>query len=601
VSESPKTFLTVFLEPPPDFLGSFNVIETFGLVSAQSAILKASVLMADRVDIYVPPGTDFPYLHPQVPYKMADHRSEAPPRFRRECLEVASLIKHAAGKPFGAIFDDRLFLASQSPDAFLARWPPALENPDLDVASIARLLRSKGAPPSVLVEVSSDGRRRRPALADWLASPLDRLLDADELARLPAPVTGAWSIQDLLALAQLAATPPGNAMLDRRSSEILASAAEWGWSRNPGLGPSDGVAALSVAPAYVLRVLPGLAHYPAELVLEWRAALADSLSAFRQRVGDFSEAFEPVDSPNRARRQLEIIGAQLDRDYSDLVREARATRLWRSTREQAPTIAGRAAAVGVSFGTASGNPAVGLVALLSATLAQGVTMAFDLLRRRHSMREHQLHWRYVIGNTAHEQDISWHRLAGGSDPRSRARAWFVLNDLPPILVPNTASAAEQDALRLSLDAWPSQAEWEELRPLVHGLTNEQVGVLVFFAHQTRRAANPECPVAAAISMPADEFAAKSDQLEERGMIIASADPDFPEHVIATLSRLGIIGARMFTATGEPPQYLLEDAASLRAQAHEVAWLEDVVPADAFRELDSTSGKLTSSNTLKPPE
>jgi hypothetical protein len=548
-------------------LGPVDTVECFAQVAAHAAVLKAATLMAGGFRVFSPPGGGFATLHANIPWKLAEARRELPPRLLRTCAEVVTLIK--SGDRPGALFLDRGFLASVNPERFHERWPPALENPDLDVAAIARLLVSKCSPPRTIAAISSspDGllHSQTPTLSDWLGARIDAFLDADQLSKLPAPVDGSWSVADLLAIAELAATPPGSAVLDERSSEALETAISHGWRRATEGGPSDEQIALSIAPAYALQVLPGLADLPAELVLEWRDTLGDSLDAFRRRIMDFSAAFQPVDGPTGARRQLETIGAQLDRDFAELRREAEATRLWRATQDQMPTIAGRAATVGVAFGAGFGQPAIGLVALLSASVTQGVTMAFDLARRRRAMQGHPLHWRYVLGGIGEEGLHAWQLLARSNHGLSRRRAFLALHDVPATYVPKMSTAEEDKKKRTRLLTWPSEDEWSDVEKAVRGLKADQVDVLALLANMELRARDPDSILEAAISQPVEEFEKHRDQLEERGLIEAVTDPDFPGNVIARLSQRGIDAARLFTAHGVPPAYLAERAAQFRAQ------------------------------------
>jgi hypothetical protein len=560
--------LRVYLDPPPNLLESVDPVECFAQVAAHAAVLKAATLMSGGLRVYNPPGDGVATLHANIPWKLAEHRSDLPPRLLRSCAEVVTLIRH--GDRPGALFLDRGVLASVSPERFHEHWPPALENPELDVAAIARLLVSKYTPPRTIAAIGSSPSGltipRTPTLHDWLAARIDVFLDAEQLSKLPSPVAGSWSVADLLALAELSATPPGSALLDERSSEILETAISHGWRRATKDGASDGQIALSIAPAYALRVLPGLADHPADLVLEWRDTLGDSLDAFRQRIADFSAAFQPVDSPTQARRQLENIGAQLDRDFAELRREAQATQLWRATQDQAPTMAGRAAAVGVSFGAGFGHPAIGLVALLSASITQGVTMAFDLAKRRQAMQAHPLHWRYVLGEIGEENLRTWRRLAKSNYGMSRRRAFLALYDVPATYVPKMATADEDNTKRTKLLTWPSEDEWgDDVEEAIRGLTADQVDVLALLARMELESRDSDALFEAAMSQSVEEFEQHRDQLEERGIIEAAADPDFPGNVIARLSERGINAARLFTARGAPPAYLGERATQLRAQ------------------------------------
>jgi len=524
--------------------------------------------MAGSLRVNITPCSGFTTLHPTTPWTLAAARRDLPPRFLRTCAEVVTLMRHW-DSPSG-MFIDRGFLASKDPERFYERWPPALENPELDTAAIGRLLVSRCPPPLTIaaIEKSPAGFTvpRTPTLSDWLRLRLDALLDTQQLSRLPSPVDGSWSVADLLDLAELAAAPPGSALLDERSSEVLDTAVSHGWNRAAQKEPSADQVALSIAPAYVLRILPGLTDYPVELVLEWRDTLGDSLDAFHQRISDFSTACEPVNSPDQARRQLEIIGAQLDRDFAELKREARATQLWRATQDQAPTMAGRAAAVGVAFGAGFGHPAIGLVALLSASITQGVTMAFDLAKRRRAMQAHPLHWRYVLGGLAAGGVDTWRRLARSDDELSRRRAFLALYDVPATFVPKVSTAEEDQKERAALLTWPSEAEWSDIEEDVRGLTPDQIDVLAIFAGMALESADPAAPLEAAVSQPAEEFEKHRNQLEERGMIVATPDPHFPGNVIARLSDRGTTAARLFTARGRPPGYLAERATQLRTQA-----------------------------------
>lgn len=521
--------------------------------------------MAAELRVYLPPGTGFASMHASIPWRRADARSDLPPRLARACAEVVELMQ-----PARSVFLDRLFLVSSRPESLPTRWPPALENPELDVAAIGRLLVTKCPPPRTLVAIGrSPTSRTPPTVNDWLAAPLDALLAPEQITSFPAPVNSSWSVADLLALAELAAAPPGSALLDERSSEILESAMSHGWGRAPENEVADELVALSVAPAYALRILPGLANYPAELVLEWRDTLNESLDAFRKRIADFAAASQPIESPTEARRQLEIIGAHLDRDFAELQREAQATRLWRATQDQVPTMAGRAATVGVAFGAGFGRPAIGLIALLSASIAQGVTMAFDLAKRRGAMQAHPMHWRYVLGGLGEDDLRSWRRLSSSSHALSRRRALLALFDVPTSCLPKISTAEEDQEKRTKLLTWPTKADWGDVEEAVKGLTADQLEVLALFARLTLASTESDALLEAAVSQPAKEFDEHRDQLEERGMIVALPDPDLPGNVIARLSDRGIGAARLFTARGSPPEYLADHVTRLRTQTRRV--------------------------------
>lgn len=528
--------LMVVLDPP-DLYRVKDPLDCYLRVTAHSAVLKAATLVGESVNVYSPPGSRTASMHAALPWK-TKYSSGLPARLVEVCRDVETLVRH---------------------------WEPILSYAFLDRAGVllgsnSEVTDDTGLAPTAIGRLL---KRARPAWspADFWGKRIGELLSKEVIEALPPPVDVSWLVEDLLALSQLVYAQPGTAVLDRWSSDVIdaALAAGWAWSGMPQWDPAR--AALAAAPAYVLRVLPGVTQYPAELVLEWRDELADSLSSFRSRIQDFGSNAELSSDADQASRQLEVIGAHLDHDLAELRREARATRLWRATLDQLPTIAGRGATVGIAFGTGFRDPSVGLVSLLSASIAQGVTMAFDVARRRRAIRSHPMQWRYAIEVQTWPALEAQHGLSR-RHPTPESRALFELYDIPPIFLPRRRRIDDGARSRL-LSTWPSEEEWADVAVWTRDLKANQVAVLDVFAQMELDSMRQNAVIDAAISLPIDDFDRERDQLEDREMLGSHPDTDMPGNVIVQLTDRGLSAARLLTAGGVPPIYVAKRVAELR--------------------------------------
>lgn len=155
-------------------------------------------------------------------------------------------------------------------------------------------------------------------------------------------------------------------------------------------------AALAAGHQYVVRVLPYLAQYPLDLLLQWQAELESSLARYREVLDSFAGDSPNVSSTEQSRMFVEDMGHRLDGMYDDLKRQVRGARLWQSTRERLPEMAGAGVAISPSLVLNASRPLVACSILGAATASQLVTTTWRSLRRKRSLRTNPLYWRYVL-------------------------------------------------------------------------------------------------------------------------------------------------------------------------------------------------------------
>lgn len=145
---------------------------------------------------------------------------------------------------------------------------------------------------------------------------------------------------------------------------------------------------------YATTVVPQIMDCSSEQVLNWRVELGESLGAFHERVRELLIDSSSADASD-ATEYMKRIGPQLDRDFSELRRQARSSRLWQTTREHSPVAVGLGAGFGLQL-MAAGKPLLAASALLQGTVTQALVNVAEALRRQRATRGHALYWRHVI-------------------------------------------------------------------------------------------------------------------------------------------------------------------------------------------------------------
>ena len=82
--------------------------------------------------------------------------------------------------------------------------------------------------------------------------------------------------------------------------------------------------AANTAYLYVARSIPHLDILPADLVLEWRSALRDSLEAYRTRVHEIVQRSWAGENDAKLERLIEHIVYELDQEYGQVKRDAQS-------------------------------------------------------------------------------------------------------------------------------------------------------------------------------------------------------------------------------------------------------------------------------------
>lgn len=145
---------------------------------------------------------------------------------------------------------------------------------------------------------------------------------------------------------------------------------------------------------YVLAAFPDLADQPAEVVLEWRDRLTDSLLAYRSRVSELASVSTSVDEDDVS-DVLRVVGPQLDRDFAELIAATRAAKIGPLLRDRKAGYVGLGGGIAITL-VSAGHPLLALGALVQGTATQAMTLATDLYTKQKALRSHPLYWRYAM-------------------------------------------------------------------------------------------------------------------------------------------------------------------------------------------------------------